>query len=112
MKSGYLAGVMEMVMGAVVSAEKKHPRFASRYLADVSREGAVEARRMLEGFQKENDRREHSGGGVAESLFLEEFMEADVAYREGNYVQCLRELSHCAAVVIRMMLMARGKIRD
>ena len=110
MKPMDVARVVEMVMGSLQSAESAHPVFASRYLADGSLGGGTEAQSMLSSVQRVNDQEEKHGGCAAESLLLEEMLEADLAYRDGNYSQCLRELSHCGAVVLRTMLMVIVKM--
>ena len=49
-------------------------------------------------------------GIMLSAELLEEMLEADLAYRDGDYSQCLRELSHCGAVVLRTMLMVIVKM--
>lgn len=105
MKSVTIARAIEMVMAAFQSASSKHPVFASRYLSNGSLSGGKDSQEMLAEVQKTNDKDENSGGCSAESLLLEEMLEADIAYRDGHYMNCVKELSHCGAVVLRMMIM-------
>jgi NTP pyrophosphatase (non-canonical NTP hydrolase) len=87
------------VEAAVVSAERKHPKICDDFCT--LGKSDIVAQLMVQKLM--NDKLEESGGSEWFLVVTEEVLEAVEAFIDGDYKQCLKELSQVAAVAIRGM---------
>ena len=87
------------VEAAVVSAERKHPKICDDFCT--LEKDSVKG--MLADTRSANDLYEDAGTSEFYLVIREEVLEAMEAFIDGDYKQCLKELSQVAAVAIRGM---------
>ena len=87
------------VEASVVSAERKHPKICDDFCTIEKSE--IKTQLMVQKLM--NDKLEESGGSEWFLVVTEEVLEAVEAFIDGDYKQCLKELSQVAAVAIRGM---------
>lgn len=86
-----------LVCDSLMKAKTKHPHFADTFCNEEERK-----KDFLKFIQEKNDNaKTHS----ASSILLEELVEAQVAWLDGDNDECAKELADTAAVVFRMMEM-------
>jgi hypothetical protein len=87
------------VEAAIVSAERKHPKVCDDFCT--LEKDSVNG--MLAETRNANDLYEDAGTAEFYLVIREEVLEAVEAFIDGNYKQCIKELSQVAAVAIRGM---------